>query len=73
MVGLMALMQKKGYIHRDIKPANVLFGREGRSEFKLADFGSATRLHCYSPDIIAGTKEYLSPRLVIRFEDDKEV
>jgi serine/threonine protein kinase len=71
MVGFMALMQKKGYIHRDIKPSNVLLGRERRSEFKLADFGFATKLSCYSMQHIVGTIAYFSPKLLVNSKDNR--
>jgi len=51
-------------IHRDIKAENVLFlGKKA----KLADFGCCTNLE-FSRKSICGTRDYLSPEMVLGIE-----
>lgn len=66
-VSLFVKLQQKGYLHRDIKPDNVLTVRDRPGEYKLADFGFAVRTNLYSRDNVAGTHEYVSPKLLAKF------
>lgn len=52
-------------LHRDIKPANILreVGEDGRSVYKLTDFGAARELDDDEKFMsIYGTEEYLVGR-----------
>lgn len=71
MIPLFAKMQKMGYLHRDIKPDNVLIAKERKLNFRMADFGFALKLNCYSSRNIAGTMEYVSPKLLVKFKNQK--
>jgi len=64
-------MQRKGYLHRDIKPDNILLSRSNRAEYKIVDFGFAIKMNHYSTQNVAGTMEYVSPKLRIKFKDNK--
>lgn len=67
-----AHMHHRAIVHRDIKPENVLLNALGA--LKLADFGTAARLHAPGShqSVTAealrytrcGTPEYLSPEMV---------
>lgn len=65
-------MQSRGYIHRDIKPDNILMNQgKGCYDYRVADFGFAIKLNSYSSRNIAGTMEYASPKLVVKFKNQK--
>jgi serine/threonine protein kinase len=64
-------MQKKSIMHRDIKPDNILQAKTKKSEYRVADFGFAIKLNAYSQRNIAGTMEYVSPKLAPKFKDHK--
>lgn len=66
-------MQLRGYIHRDIKPENILLVKDRTNEYKIADFGFAIKENFYSASNIAGTKEYVSPKLLVKFNDPQRV
>ncbi len=70
-----ARMQRKGYMHRDIKPDNILLVKNAiqKIEYKVCDFGFSIRLNSYSTQNIAGTMEYVSPKLLVKFKDNKIV
>ena len=71
MVPLFVRLQKRGYLHRDIKPDNILLARGRKLDFRLADFGFALKLNCYSSRNVAGTMEYVSPKLKVKFQNQK--
>ena len=71
LIPLMAKMQKLGYLHRDIKPDNVLIAKGKKQEFKMSDFGFALKINPYSDRNIAGTKEYVSPKLLVKFKNHR--
>jgi serine/threonine protein kinase len=73
MIPLFAKMQKQGYMHRDIKPDNILLSKLKKNSYRVADFGYAIKLSPYSSQNIAGTMEYVSPKLVAKFKDNKIV
>lgn len=64
-------MQRKGYLHRDIKPDNILLSRVHKSQYKIVDFGFAIKMNHYSTLNVAGTMEYVSPKLRVKFKDNK--
>lgn len=70
-----AKMQRKGFLHRDIKPDNILLFKNSfnKIEYKVADFGFSIMLNAYSTLNIAGTMEYVSPKLMVKFKDNKLV
>ncbi len=57
-------LQDKGIVHRDLKPGNIMCCHEpdGRSVYKLADFGAAREL-AEGENFVSlyGTEEYLHP------------
>ncbi|XP_067685125.1 serine/threonine-protein kinase TBK1-like isoform X1 [Haliotis asinina] len=56
-------------VHRDIKPGNILrhIGEDGRSIYKLTDFGAARELHDEERfTSLYGTEEYLHPDMYER-------
>jgi serine/threonine protein kinase len=69
MVCFFAKMQRKGYMHRDIKPDNILLSR-CKQKYKIVDFGFAIKLNHYSTQNVAGTMEYVSPKLRVKFKDN---
>uniref|UniRef100_A0A8C2A0B5 Inhibitor of nuclear factor kappa B kinase subunit epsilon n=1 Tax=Cyprinus carpio TaxID=7962 RepID=A0A8C2A0B5_CYPCA len=57
-------LRENGVVHRDIKPGNIMrqVGEDGRSVFKLTDFGAARELEDDEKFVsIYGTEEYLHP------------
>lgn len=75
MIPFFAKMQRKGYLHRDIKPDNILLVRNvfNKTEYKVGDFGFSIKLNAYSTQNIAGTMEYVSPKLLVKFKDNKVI
>ncbi|XP_067287809.1 inhibitor of nuclear factor kappa-B kinase subunit epsilon isoform X2 [Pseudorasbora parva] len=62
-------LRENGVVHRDIKPGNIMrqVGEDGRSVFKLTDFGAARELHDDEKfESIYGTEEYLHPDMYER-------
>ena len=73
LVPALAKMQQRRYLHRDIKPDNILVIRRKESfTFKIGDFGFGIKENCYSSKNIAGTKEYVSPKLMPKFINNKK-
>lgn len=55
-------LRENGVVHRDIKPGNIMrqVGEDGRSVYKLTDFGAARQLEDDEKFVsIYGTEEYL--------------
>lgn len=55
-------LRENGVVHRDIKPGNIMrqVGEDGKSVYKLTDFGAARELEDDEKFIsIYGTEEYL--------------
>lgn len=75
MIPFFAKMQRKGYMHRDIKPDNILLVKNAynKLEYKVGDFGFAIKLNAYSTQNVAGTMEYVSPKLMVKFKDNKVI
>jgi serine/threonine protein kinase len=75
MIPFFAKMQRKGYLHRDIKPDNILLVKNvfNKTEYKVGDFGFSIKLNAYSTQNIAGTMEYVSPKLLVKFKDNKVI
>ncbi|XP_032467520.1 inhibitor of nuclear factor kappa-B kinase subunit epsilon isoform X6 [Phocoena sinus] len=62
-------LRENGIVHRDIKPGNILrlVGEEGRSIYKLTDFGAARELDDDEKFVsVYGTEEYLHPDMYER-------
>lgn len=58
-------LRENGVVHRDIKPGNIMrqVGEDGRSMYKLTDFGAARELEDDEKFVsIYGTEEYLVRR-----------
>uniref|UniRef100_A0A7N8WY72 Inhibitor of nuclear factor kappa B kinase subunit epsilon n=1 Tax=Mastacembelus armatus TaxID=205130 RepID=A0A7N8WY72_9TELE len=62
-------LRENGVVHRDIKPGNIMrqAGDDGRSVYKLTDFGAARELKDDEKFVsIYGTEEYLHPDMYER-------
>uniref|UniRef100_A0A6Q2XLU1 Inhibitor of nuclear factor kappa B kinase subunit epsilon n=1 Tax=Esox lucius TaxID=8010 RepID=A0A6Q2XLU1_ESOLU len=62
-------LRENGVVHRDIKPGNIMrqLGDDGRSVYKLTDFGAARELEDDEKFVsIYGTEEYLHPDMYER-------
>ncbi|KAL6464504.1 hypothetical protein MHYP_G00268210 [Metynnis hypsauchen] len=62
-------LRENGVVHRDIKPGNIMrqVGEDGRSVYKLTDFGAARELEDDEQFVsIYGTEEYLHPDMYER-------
>ena len=58
-------LHKKGIVHRDIKLENILLTSEASDcEVCLADFGLATFMAEYDPNIRCGTPGYVAPEVL---------
>ncbi|KAM9799356.1 inhibitor of nuclear factor kappa-B kinase subunit epsilon [Syngnathus typhle] len=71
-------LRENGVVHRDIKPGNIMrqTGEDGKSLYKLTDFGAARELEDDEKFVsIYGTEEYLHPdmyeRVVLRSHHQK--
>ena len=65
-------MQRKEFLHRDIKPDNILLAKTRETDYRVADFGYAIKEGHYSSRNVAGTMEYVSPKLLVKFKDHKK-
>ncbi|XP_062338911.1 serine/threonine-protein kinase TBK1 [Osmerus eperlanus] len=72
-------LREYGIVHRDIKPGNIMrvIGEDGRSVYKLTDFGAARELDDDEQFVsLYGTEEYLHPdmyeRAVLRKDHQKK-
>ncbi|KAM6946795.1 inhibitor of nuclear factor kappa-B kinase subunit epsilon isoform 1-T2 [Lycodopsis pacificus] len=62
-------LRENGVVHRDIKPGNIMrqVGEDGKSVYKLTDFGAARELEDDETFMsIYGTEEYLHPDMYER-------
>lgn len=62
-------LRENGVVHRDIKPGNIMrqVAEDGRSVYKLTDFGAARELEDdESFSSIYGTEEYLVRALLFK-------
>uniref|UniRef100_UPI0037E9176D inhibitor of nuclear factor kappa-B kinase subunit epsilon n=1 Tax=Semicossyphus pulcher TaxID=241346 RepID=UPI0037E9176D len=62
-------LRENGVVHRDIKPGNIMrqVGDDGKSVYKLTDFGAARELEDDEKFVsIYGTEEYLHPDMYER-------
>ncbi|XP_070700506.1 inhibitor of nuclear factor kappa-B kinase subunit epsilon [Pempheris klunzingeri] len=62
-------LRENGVVHRDIKPGNIMrqVGEDGKSFYKLTDFGAARKLDDDEKFVsIYGTEEYLHPDMYER-------
>uniref|UniRef100_A0A668AYQ9 Inhibitor of nuclear factor kappa B kinase subunit epsilon n=1 Tax=Myripristis murdjan TaxID=586833 RepID=A0A668AYQ9_9TELE len=62
-------LRENGVVHRDIKPGNIMrqVGEDGKSVYKLTDFGAARKLEDDEKFLsIYGTEEYLHPDMYER-------
>ncbi|KAM8756932.1 inhibitor of nuclear factor kappa-B kinase subunit epsilon isoform 1-T2 [Acanthopagrus schlegelii] len=62
-------LRENGVVHRDIKPGNIMrqVGEDGKSVYKLTDFGAARELQDDEKFVsIYGTEEYLHPDMYER-------
>uniref|UniRef100_A0A4W6DMU5 Inhibitor of nuclear factor kappa B kinase subunit epsilon n=1 Tax=Lates calcarifer TaxID=8187 RepID=A0A4W6DMU5_LATCA len=62
-------LRENGVVHRDIKPGNIMrqVGEDGKSVYKLTDFGAARELDDDEKFVsIYGTEEYLHPDMYER-------
>uniref|UniRef100_A0A3Q3ATH3 Inhibitor of nuclear factor kappa B kinase subunit epsilon n=1 Tax=Kryptolebias marmoratus TaxID=37003 RepID=A0A3Q3ATH3_KRYMA len=62
-------LRENGVVHRDIKPGNIMrkVGEDGKSVYKLTDFGAARELEDDEKFMsIYGTEEYLHPDMYER-------
>uniref|UniRef100_A0A8C4DDW6 Inhibitor of nuclear factor kappa B kinase subunit epsilon n=1 Tax=Dicentrarchus labrax TaxID=13489 RepID=A0A8C4DDW6_DICLA len=62
-------LRENGVVHRDIKPGNIMrqVGEDGKSVYKLTDFGAARELEDDEKFLsIYGTEEYLHPDMYER-------
>lgn len=62
-------LRENGVVHRDIKPGNIMrqVGEDGKSVYKLTDFGAARELEDDEKFMsIYGTEEYLHPDMFER-------
>ncbi|XP_054472803.1 inhibitor of nuclear factor kappa-B kinase subunit epsilon [Anoplopoma fimbria] len=62
-------LRENGVVHRDIKPGNIMrqVGEDGKSVYKLTDFGAARKLDDDEKFMsIYGTEEYLHPDMYER-------
>ncbi|KAG7238307.1 hypothetical protein INR49_031018 [Caranx melampygus] len=62
-------LRENGVVHRDIKPGNIMrqVGEDGKSVYKLTDFGAARELEDDEKFVsIYGTEEYLHPDMYER-------
>lgn len=62
-------MQKKGLMHGDLKPANIVKVREsdGTCNYKICDFGCATKCEEDRIKNITGSYFYVSPKIAVKF------